>query len=364
MPNTTEVQLVPPQPHMSQLLQSSDRYEEINIIGDGAYGTVYKARDTLNDTTVAMKKVKIALSEDGVPVSALREISLLRQLGKANHPNVVKLLDICHGQQMGKKMVLFLVFEHIDQDLDLYIERCPPPGLDPNRIKDIMWQILSGVDFLHSHRIIHRDLKPQNILISRSGSVKLADFGLARVYDMSSLLTTVVVTLWYRSPEILLESTYAMPVDIWSCGCILAELILRRPLFQGQCEIDQLRKIIEALGIPSEAEWPTNCSLMREGFPIRSSRNLESYFPDQETHALDLLKNMLIFNYRARISASKALLHPYFSESGFTPTPHVSPTSNLTSSETSITLSEASSCTKTNTSISPPKTLDLHPTSS
>ena len=111
MPNTTEVQLVPPQPHMSQLLQSSDRYEEINIIGDGAYGTVYKARDTLNDTTVAMKKVKIALSEDGVPVSALREISLLRQLGKADHPNVVKLLDICHGQQMGKKMVLFLVFE-------------------------------------------------------------------------------------------------------------------------------------------------------------------------------------------------------------------------------------------------------------
>ena len=149
------------------------------------------------------------------------------------------------------------------QDLNLYIERCPPPGLAPDRIKDIMWQILSGVDFLHSHRIVHRDLKPQNILVSREGSVKLADFGLARIYDFSSLLTTVVVTLWYRSPEILLGTTYATPVDLWSCGCILAELFLRRPLFPGQYEVDQLGKIFGVLGTPSEAEWPPNSSVVR-----------------------------------------------------------------------------------------------------
>ena len=104
----------------------------------------------------------------------------------------LRLLDICHGQRMDREMVLYLVFEHVDQDLNSYIEKCPPPGLAPDRIKDIMWQILSGVDFLHSHRIVHRDLKPQNILVSREGQVKLADFGLARIYDFSSLLTTVV----------------------------------------------------------------------------------------------------------------------------------------------------------------------------
>ena len=196
-------------------------------------------------------------------------------------------------------MVLYLVFEHVDQDLNLYIEKCPPPGLAPERIKDIMWQILSGVDFLHSHRIVHRDLKPQNILVSREGQVKLADFGLARIYDFSSLLTTVVVTLWYRSPEILLGTTYATPVDIWSCGCILAELVLRKPLFPGQYEIDQLGKIFGILGTPTEAEWPKDSSVVREAFAPRNSRGLESLFPDIEPQALDLLKVRLSHNLLA-----------------------------------------------------------------
>jgi len=244
----------------------------------------------------------------------LREISLLKQLGKANHPNIVRLLDICHGQRMDREMVLYLVFEHVDQDLNLYIEKCPPPGLAPERIKDIMWQILSGVDFLHSHRIVHRDLKPQNILVSRDGSVKLADFGLARIYDFSSLLTTVVVTLWYRSPEILLGTTYATPVDLWSCGCILAELYLRRPLFPGQYEIDQLGKIFGILGTPTESEWPANSSVMREAFPVRSSRGLDSLFSEMDTQALDLLRRMLAFNPSKRISAAEAMWHPCFLE--------------------------------------------------
>jgi len=296
MPDTA---VAPPPRHMSgggsgigQLLRDPEHYEEISVIGNGAYGTVYKARDRVSDKIVAIKKVKLALTEDGVPMSVLREISLLKQLGKSNHPNIVRLLDICHGQrmEMGREMNLFLVFEHVDQDLNLYIEKCPPPGLAPERIKDIMWQILSGVDFLHSHRIVHRDLKPQNILVSRDGHVKLADFGLARIYDFSSLLTTVVVTLWYRSPEILLGTTYATPVDIWSCGCILAELYLRKPLFPGQYEIDQLGKIFGILGTPSESEWPKDSSVMREAFPSRNPRGLESLFPEMETQALDLLK--------------------------------------------------------------------------
>ena len=191
---------------------------------------------------------------------------------------------------MDREMVLYLVFEHVDQDLNLYIERCPAPGLAPARTKDIMWQILSGVDFLHSHRIVHRDLKPQNILVSRDGSVKLADFGLARIYDFSSLLTTVVVTLWYRSPEILLGTTYATPVDLWSCGCILAELFLRKPLFPGQYEIDQLGKIFGVLGTPTEAEWPANSSVVREAFSVQRSQALDDLMAGIDPQALDLLK--------------------------------------------------------------------------
>jgi len=355
MPDTAVAPPAPPPrtgSGIGQLLRDPDHYEEINVIGNGAYGTVYKARDTLSDKIVAIKKVKLALTEDGVPMSVLREISLLKQLGKSNHPNIVRLLDICHGQRLDREMVLYLVFEHVDQDLNLYIEKCPPPGLAPERIKDIMWQILSGVDFLHSHRIVHRDLKPQNILVSREGQVKLADFGLARIYDFSSLLTTVVVTLWYRSPEILLGTTYATPVDIWSCGCILAELYLRKPLFPGQYEIDQLGKIFGILGTPTEAEWPKDSSVLREAFSPRNCRGLESLFPDMEPQALDLLKKMLVFSSDQRISASKALLHPYFSHYGFTPC-SVSPTSDLASeSSSSGSMSEAGS-SEPNTSLSP-----------
>jgi len=165
------------------------QYRELNAIGTGAYGTVYKAEDLKNNEIVAMKKVRIALTEDGVPMSVLREISLLRHLGKYNHPNIVRLVDICHGPRYDREMVLYLVFEHVDQDLNAYLERCPPPGLGAEKIKHLMWQILCGVDLLHSHRIVHRDIKPQNILLSNDGTLKLADFGLARIYDFNALLT-------------------------------------------------------------------------------------------------------------------------------------------------------------------------------
>ena len=160
----------------------------------GAYGTVYKAENLKNNELVAMKKVRIALTEDGVPMTILREISLLRHLGKYNHPNIVKLVDICHGPRQEREMVLYLVFEHVDQDLNAYLSKCPPPGVGQDKIKDLMWQILCGVDFLHSHRIVHRDIKPQNILLANSGALKLADFGLARIYDFNALLTSTVNT--------------------------------------------------------------------------------------------------------------------------------------------------------------------------
>ena len=178
---------------------------------------MYKAEDLKNNEIVAMKKVRIALTEDGVPMSVLREISLLRHLGKYNHPNIVRLVDICHGPRYEREMVLYLVFEHVDQDLNAYLERCPPPGLGAHKIKDLMWQILCGVDFLHSHRIVHRDIKPQNILLSNDGTLKLADFGLARIYDFNALLTSTVSSgLYVKSSRLFCDILDPSP-----CHCAI-----------------------------------------------------------------------------------------------------------------------------------------------
>ncbi len=146
------------------------------------------------------------------------------------------------------------------------------------------------MDFLHSHRIVHRDLKPQNILVTRGGHVKLTDFGLARIYDFCTLLTSVVVTLWYRSPEVLMGLSYATPVDIWSCGCIFAEMCLRRPLFEGQFEMDQLNKIFDVLGTPSEEEWPAEAAVVRSNFRGCPPRNLAEIVPELEEEGIQLLK--------------------------------------------------------------------------
>ncbi|KAJ8960140.1 hypothetical protein NQ318_003859 [Aromia moschata] len=217
-------------------------YEGLNRIGRGAYGTVYKAKDRQTGNDVALKKVFVPLTEDGIPMSTLREIALLRQLNSHDHPNIVKLLDICHGQHIGKELIMYLVFEHVEQDLATYIER-NPKGFSTLQIRGLSGEILNGVDFLHSNRIVHRDLKPQNLLVTRDGHVKLADFGLAKTYDFEMKLTSVVVTLWYRAPEVLLGLPYATPVDVWSIGCIMVELYSLQPLFCGTTEGDQLSKI-------------------------------------------------------------------------------------------------------------------------
>merc|ERR1712062_955567 len=304
---------------VSQEFGDVSQYRELNAIGTGAYGTEYKAENLKNNELVAMKKVRIALTEDGVPMTILREISLLRHLGKYNHPNIVKLVDICHGPRQEREMVLYLVFEHVDQDLNAYLSKCPPPGVGQDKIKDLMWQILCGVDFLHSHRIVHRDIKPQNILLANSGSLKLADFGLARIYDFNALLTSTVVTLWYRAPEVLLGTTYATPVDIWSCGCIFAELYRKSPLFSGKYETDQLAKIFQVVGTPPVTAWPEDSPVLRNNFVNNQPRNLQDLVPEIDPLALDLLEKMLLFDPKSRITAQAALAHPYFADYGNSP---------------------------------------------
>lgn len=210
--------------------------------------------------------------------------------------------------------MLFLVFEHVEQDLATYLERCPSPGLGPDKIKDIMYQIMQGVDFLHANRIVHRDLKPQNILVATSGEVKLADFGLARIYEQMQTLTTVVVTLWYRSPEVLLQSSYASSVDIWSCGCIFAELFTRRPLFEGQSDNDQLSKIFQIIGPPKEDEWPIEVNISWRNFASLRPTTIDQLIPEIGSEAKNLLQGMIAFNPSKRLTANQILQHDYFKD--------------------------------------------------
>ncbi|EPQ13879.1 Cyclin-dependent kinase 6 [Myotis brandtii] len=161
--------------------------------------------------------------------------------------------------------------------------------------EDMMFQLLRGLDFLHSHRVVHRDLKPQNILVTSSGQIKLADFGLARIYSFQMALTSVVVTLWYRAPEVLLQSSYATPVDLWSVGCIFAEMFRRN-----------------VIGLPGEEDWPRDVALPRQAFHSKSPQPIENFVSDIDEQGKDLLLKCLTFNPAKRISAYGALSHPYF----------------------------------------------------
>ena len=168
------------------------------------------------------------------------------------------------------------------------------------------------MDFLHSHRIVHRDLKPQNLLVTKEDVVKLTDFGLARIYEFYTLLTSVVVTLWYRSPEVLMGLSYATPVDIWSCGCIFAELFLRKPLFPGQYEMDQLSRIFDVIGTPAEEEWPENAALTRNNFKACPAKPWNELVPEMDAQAQDLIQvSSLLFSLLANESIAAKIVRKF-----------------------------------------------------
>jgi serine/threonine protein kinase len=283
-----------------------DRYLRLDKIGEGTYGVVYKAKDKQLGETVALKKIRLEQEDEGVPSTAIREISILKEL---RHPNIVLFKDVVHQDNR-----LYLVFEFLDQDLKRYMDSVS--SLPPMVVKSYLYQLINGIDFCHKHRVLHRDLKPQNLLIDRHGALKLADFGLARAFGIPVRhYTHEVVTLWYRAPEILLGARkYSTPVDIWSIGCIFAEMVMRAPLFPGDSEIDQLHRIFQALGTPSDEVWPGVSELpdFKPTFPNWSRRNIGEKVPRLEPLGQDLMARMLTYEPSKRISAMDALKHPYF----------------------------------------------------
>ncbi|XP_027318272.1 cyclin-dependent kinase 1 [Anas acuta] len=288
-----------------------DDYTKIEKIGEGTYGVVYKGRHKITGQVVAMKKIRLENEEEGVPSTAIREISLLKEL---QHPNIVCLQDV-----LMQDSRLYLIFEFLSMDLKKYLDTIPSGQyLDRSRVKSYLYQILQGIVFCHSRRVLHRDLKPQNLLIDDKGVIKLADFGLARAFGIPvRVYTHEVVTLWYRSPEVLLGSArYSTPVDIWSIGTIFAELATKKPLFHGDSEIDQLFRIFRALGTPNNEVWPDVESLQdyKNTFPKWKPGGLETQVKNLDENGLDLLSKMLIYDPAKRISGKMALNHPYFDD--------------------------------------------------
>ncbi|KAF2461515.1 kinase-like domain-containing protein [Lineolata rhizophorae] len=285
-------------------------FQQLEKLGEGTYATVFKGRNRQTGELVALKEIHLD-SEEGTPSTAIREISLMKEL---KHENIVNLHDVIHTENK-----LMLVFEYMDKDLKKYMDSRGDRGqLDPLTIKSFMHQLLRGIAFCHENRVLHRDLKPQNLLINNKGQLKLADFGLARAFGIPvNTFSNEVVTLWYRAPDVLLGSrTYNTSIDIWSAGCIMAEMYTGRPLFPGTTNEDQLQKIFRLMGTPSERSWPgiSQFPEYKPNFHVYATQDLRLILPQIDQLGLSLLSSMLQLRPEMRISANQALQHPWFAD--------------------------------------------------
>lgn len=297
---------------MIQGCTSVSDYEILNRIEEGSYGIVSRARHKATGEVVALKQLKLDKEKYGFPITSLREIHTLME---ARHPHIVGLQKLVVGSTLRQ---IYLVMEFVEHDLKTLLNKMRTPFL-PSETKALLKQILSAVALMHSRWIVHRDLKTSNLLMSNRGSIKIADFGLARMFgDPLENMTNLVVTLWYRAPELLLGAKkYGPEIDMWSVGCIFAELLRKEPLFPGKNEADQVARIFTLLGQPSDANWPGYSKLPNIPSRIRaSSRNhLSHHFRYCTEATQDLLQRMLTYDPSRRITAEEALQHPYFHES-------------------------------------------------
>ncbi|QSL65866.1 hypothetical protein MERGE_000145 [Pneumocystis wakefieldiae] len=283
-------------------------FEKLNRIGEGTYGVVYRAKDKRNNTIVALKAVRIFDNDrySGIPITALREISLLRSL---KHKNIISVLEVAVGKALDD---IYMVEEYCEQDMASMMDSICVKYTQ-SEVKCLIKQLLEGVEYLHRQNIIHRDLKMSNLLLNAKGILKIADFGMAREYRENGM-TPHVVTIC---------------VDLWSVGCIFGELITSSPLFPGKNEAEQVQLIANLLGAPNEAIWPEFGKLpLSRHFLFFSNKSnmIKQKFSNQTTTTKDLINCLLTYNPEKRISAKAALNHEYFQESPQAQDPSLLPT--------------------------------------
>jgi len=315
-----------------------EHYRKLDRIEEGTYGIVYRAEDLHTGEIVALKQLKLEKEREGFPVTSLREISAMMRM--EDHPNIVRLREIVVGRDNGCEQI-YMVLDYVDHDLRTLLDERLGHSNGPFSMaetKSLLKQLLTGVAAMHERWLVHRDIKTTNILVSKDGVLRIADFGLARLVGSHNYnaneenegkgnLTPLVVTLWYRAPELLLGATsYGPPVDVWSVGCVFGELLLGNPLFPGKGEVDQFQKICDLLGRPSPELWPNMKKLpdygkLAEPLKCKDLNKLWTKLPRLNQSGFDLINSMLFFDPLQRISAQDALNHPFFLETPYPETP-------------------------------------------
>ncbi|XP_058778308.1 mitogen-activated protein kinase 4-like [Vicia villosa] len=296
------------------LFEVSSKYvPPLRPIGRGAYGIVCAAVNSDTREEVAIKKIANTFDNITDAKRTLREIKLLRHM---DHENIIAIKDIIRPPQKDAFKDVYIVYELMDTDLHQIIRSNQPLNLD--HCQYFLYQLLRGLKYVHSANVLHRDLKPSNLLLNGNCDLKIADFGLARTTSETDFMTEYVVTRWYRAPELLLNcSEYTSAIDVWSVGCIFAEIMTRQPLFPGKDYVHQLRLITELIGSPDDSSLgflrSENAKRYLRQLPQFGKQNLSAKFPLMSAEPLDLLEKMLIFDPDKRITVDEALCHPYLS---------------------------------------------------
>lgn len=299
-----------------QTFDVAPRYTNLSYIGEGAYGMVVSATDSNSSQRVAIKKIS-PFEHQTYCQRTLREIKILVSF---NHENIISIKDIIRATNIEDMKDVYIVQDLMETDLYKLLKT---QHLSNDHICYFLYQILRGLKYIHSANVIHRDLKPSNLLLNTTCDLKICDFGLARVadptHDHTGFLTEYVATRWYRAPEIMLNSKgYTKSIDIWSVGCILAEMISNRPIFPGKHYLDQLNHILGVLGSPSREDL--NCIINDKAraylvsLPEKRQVPWSSLYARADEKALNLLDKMLTFNPNKRISVEDALAHPYLDQ--------------------------------------------------
>ncbi|XP_078395283.1 serine/threonine-protein kinase MAK isoform X6 [Cetorhinus maximus] len=283
-----------------------NRYTTLKQLGDGTYGSVLMGKSNESGELVAIKRMKRKFYSWEECMN-LREVKSLKKL---NHANVIKLKEVIRENDH-----LYFVFEYMKENL-YQLMKDRNKMFPESVIRNIMYQIIQGLAFIHKHGFFHRDMKPENLLCMGPELVKIGDFGLAREIRSRPPYTDYVSTRWYRAPEVLLRSSaYSSPIDIWAVGCIMAELYTLRPLFPGTSEVDEIFKICQVLGTPKKSDWPEGYQLsaaMNFRFPQCVPIHLKTLIPNASNEAIQLMKGTLHWDPKKRPNSGQVLRYPYF----------------------------------------------------